>query len=271
MKIDLSNLASPKNEIVPVKDNSFQFHKKKYHIEVNNGWWLVSIQGNKATPVEQYYFVGDEKKFSLVSGYTYGNQIIFKNFDVSRRNWGLNLSAPLHFNSSDTFSSIKAVVWENGQFFYAFQDYSDLKIFDVKMAYGNEQSLEGLKGITPELRTLYLFHEFERNQLKEMLKQKAEAEEHEKMMQEIPYRLKITLERAGASLIGYSQSGDRLIVDWTLQGGSHQYNSVIDSKTWMVRECGFCCSSDDQRHNLTSMIKTAEIYEEQDVIFITRH
>ena len=90
-------------------------------------------------------------------------------------------------------------------------------------------------------------------------------------MKEIPYRLKMTLERAGATLIGYSQLGNRLIVDWELVGGGFKYNSVIDTTTWMCCEAGYCLSGGDKKLNLTALVKTAEEYEDRDVIFITRH
>lgn len=269
MPIDFNSLIASAVVIVPVLANSFQYHHKKYRINVPDGWWKVSLNGNNAVPLEPYMWSGAEKKF--VKGYSYGNQIIFQNFDTARRQWGMGLTAPLHFNMIDTFSPINVIAWENGQFFYACINYADMKIYDVKLAYDNEQSLNEIKGVTPELRTLYLFHTFERDQLREMLRQQHEKEEHEKKMQEIPYRLKMTLERAGARLLSYSQSGNRLIIDWELLDGSYKYNSVIDANTWMVQEAGYCLSGGDKKLNVTALAKTAEEYEDRGVTFITRH
>jgi len=39
----------------------------------------------------------------------------------------------------------------------------------------------------------------------------------------------------------------------------------------MVIEAGYCLSGGDKKLNVTSLAKTAEEYEERDVIFITRH
>jgi hypothetical protein len=89
-------------------------------------------------------------------------------------------------------------------------------------------------------------------------------------MQSIPGRLTITLKRSGAELIDWSVSGGRIVFNWRLLNGSHRYNSVLDANTWKMIECGFCMSNDDKRHNVTSMVKTAEEYEEDDAIFITR-
>jgi len=278
MSINFSSLAQPKTILVPILQKAFQYNKKKYQIDVNDGWWITSIEGNKASPIEPYIWIDetlyincDNKKFNLVNGYTYGNQIVFQNFDVSKRNWNLGLTAPLHFNSVDTFSPIKVVAWETDQFFYACINYSDQKIYEIKSAYDEEKALDGLKGVTPELRTLYLFHALERDQLREMLREKVEKEEHEKRMQEVPYRLKVTLERAGATLLGFSTSGNRIIIDWQLKEGGYKYNSVIDATSFMTLEAGYCLSGGDKRLNLTALAKTAEEYEERGVTFITRH
>jgi len=278
LPIDFSALASSKIVLVPILQNSFQYHKKKYSIDAVNGWWLVSIEGNKASAIEPYAWVDENilpecenKKFSWVKGYTYGNQFVFQNFDVAKRTWNLGLTAPLHFNTVDSFSPVKVIAWENSQFFYACINYVDQMVYEVKLAYDEEKSLEGLKGITPELRTLYLFHALERDQFREMLKQQVQKEDHEKRMKEIPYRLKVTLERSGAKLLGYSTSGNRLIVDWELNEGGFKYNSVIDATTWMVLEAGYCLSGGDRKLNLTALAKTAEEYEDRKVIFITRH
>jgi hypothetical protein len=53
--------------------------------------------------------------------------------------------------------------------------------------------------------------------------------------------------------------------------GCFKYNSVLDSQTFMVLEAGYCMSNDDKRHNITSMVKTAEEYEQKDLTYITRH
>jgi hypothetical protein len=276
--INLESLAKPKIILVPIMGNSFQYHKKKYQIETPDGWWLVSISGNKAEPVESFTWLDENilpdcenKKFEFVKGYTYNNQFVFQNFDAAKRLYGLGLTTPLHFNMVDTFWAIKVVAWEAGHFFYAMPNYTDTKVVEAKMAYDNDENLDNLKGITPEIRTLYLFHSLEREQLRELLRQEMVKEKHEKRMKETPYRLKTILERAGAKLINYTTSGNRIIIDWQLNDGSFSYNSVIDSKTWMVMEAGYCLSGGDKKLNLTSMAQTAKEYEERDVIFITRH
>ena len=196
MPIDFLSLIKSQTAIVPIVSNSFQYKRKKFSVkEVSDGWWVVSLQGNQATTIEPYVWSGEENQ--KVLGYTYGNQIIFQNFDVAKRLWYMDIKAPLHFNTADSFSSIKAIFWETNQFFYTSINYTDTRIYDIKSMFDSDQLLDKVKGITPELRTLYLFHMFERNQLREILRKKEDDEEHEKRMQDTAYRLKVTLERAG--------------------------------------------------------------------------
>ena len=86
----------------------------------------------------------------------------------------------------------------------------------------------------------------------------------------MPYKLKRSFELAGAEMLNYSITGKRIIIDWQIKGGGYKYNSVIDIDTFNVIEAGYCMSGDDKKHNITSMIKTAEIYEEDRLTYITR-
>ena len=106
MPIDFSLLVSKKEVIVPVLQKYFQYHRKKYSIEAEDGWWVVEIQNNRTIAKEPYFWATINSKYNCATGYSYGNQIVFNNFDVAHRLWGANLITPLHFNSVDTFSAI---------------------------------------------------------------------------------------------------------------------------------------------------------------------
>lgn len=265
--LDLSKFTQPQKVIVPILNNSFIYNRKSYQIKSDDGWYLVEIVNNCATILEETIPYNIVKK---VLGYTYHNQIIFQNFDVARRKWNFSTSAPLYFNKSSSFEAIEAVVWEDNRIYWLGTNYNDFKALELKDALDNDEDISTKKGITPELRTLFLFHSLEKEQQKQLLKAQQEKEEQERMMATIPGRLKYSFERAGAEVLNYELSGDNIIVDWGIPGASHQYNSVINSKTWMVVEAGYCMSNDDRRHNITSLIKTAEDYEERGLTFLTR-
>jgi len=291
--LDFSKLAEEKIIEVPVLDGRFQYHSKKYKIfSEEDGWFKVKIEGNSAEISEPVFdFTELEKKNKPVKGYTYNNTIIFHNFDSTKRKWGFELSEEINFNSALTFSAIKAIVWEDKKIYFVSPDYSNFKIFDIKTSFDNDEAINNLKEITPELRTLFLFHEIEREQFRELERQRLELERMEladeerkkrekELMASIPGRLQLTFERSGARMIQYSISGNRIIVDWEMLSargnmGRHndhmiQYNSVIDSRTFKVLESGYCMSGDDRRHNITSLVKLAEDYEERGLTHITR-
>ena len=276
--LDLNKFVQDREVIVPILGNQFQFEKKKYSVKSENGWFKVVLNGNKARAISPVYsFQEIESHLKPARGYSYNNNIVFNNFDVAKRKWGFEVIQPLHFNSSQSFNSIKAVVWEDKKVYFTEPDYSDFKIFEVKSCFENESLIESLKGITPEIRSTFIFHSIERDQLREMekirlvhLAEKDRAERERQMMATVQGRLKVTFERAGARLMSYNISGKRITVDWEINGSGQMYNSVIDADTFKVIEAGYCMSGEDRKHNITSMVKLAEDYEENDLTYITR-
>jgi hypothetical protein len=267
--LDLEKLARPREAIVPILNGTFVFEKKHYRVRCEDGWQKVEIAGNRAHALEPAVLA--EYTFPHVLGYTHNNALVFQNFDVAKRKWKFGLSAPLHFNQSQTFEAVKAVVWEDRRVYWAEPNYSDVKALELKDLLERDQTLDGQKGLTPELRTVFLFHAIERSAMQKVLEKAKQREDHERQMRDIPYRLRVTFQRAGAEVVSHSLSGNRIVVDWKIPGSDTEYNSVIDVRTWMVAEAGYCMSNDDKRHNITSLVKTAEEYEERGVTFITRN
>jgi len=288
MPLDFAKLARPFAAVVPLLSNGFVLNKKKYTTqESEDGWWTVEISGNRVRVIEQHYW-SEPPKSGSVAGYTYNNDLVFSNFDVAKRKWKVEMMAPLHFNVVETFTAVRAVMWEDKRLYYCQPWYEDVKSLEVKVAYDAETPIIGMKGLTPELQTLHVFHALERQQLRALLaarevaaraakvaadaKDRAEHEaaEHERLMADVGYRLRHTFEMSGATLIKFSRSGNRLVVDWNIEGSSQRYNSVIDARTFQVLEAGYCMSGDDRRHNVTSMVLTAEDYEREQLTYITR-
>lgn len=266
--LDLEKFSKPTRAIVPIENNRFLYNKKWYSVRCENGWYVVEITNNKARSVEPAIL--SDMNYPAILGYTNNNVIVFQNFDVAKRKYGLGMHAPLKFNQSQTFEAVKAVVWEDGQVYWAEPNYTDTKIFEVKDLFDQDQPLTDQKGITPELRTLFILHSLERENIRRIAEEQRQAEEQDRMMRDIPTRLRLTFERSGAIFQNYSMTGNRIVVDWSIAGSDYTYNSVIDSRTWMVQEAGYCMSGDDRRHNITSMVKTAQEYEDRGVTFITR-
>lgn len=261
MELDLAKFAAPRRVVVPVRNREFIYQKKHYRIQADDGWTLVELKNSKAKKLENGLPLYMNR--NSIFGYTHHNSIIFQNFDVARRKFSLNLSSPLHFNQSPTFEAVRACVWEDGQVYWVEPNYADTQIFVVKDLYDNEKPITTEKGITPELRTLYIHHAIERDSMRKALEEAKKAEEQAELMKSIPGRLQLTFKAAGAEMVDYSMTGDRIIVDWHIPGIQYRYNSVIDSKTWMIVEAGYCLSGGDRKLNITSMVKTAQLFQEQ--------
>lgn len=260
MRLNLENFSNPKVVLVPVRDFSFVLDKKRYSISGENGWARAEITNNKARYIESASVVGSDLK--TIQGYTHQNTIVFQNLDVARRKHSLGMQAPLHFNGSASFEAVKAVVWEDGQVYWAEPNYADIKALELKDLLDQEKNLEGIKGLTTELRSVFLFHALEREQMRRMIEEAKRAKDIQDLMTSIPGRLKLTFERAGGEMTAFEIKGKRIVVDWKMIGSNYQFNSVIDSDTWMIVEAGYCMSGDDKRHNITSMVKTAQLYED---------
>jgi hypothetical protein len=274
--IDLASLVQEKTVIVPISGNSFQYNRKRYSVaETPDGWYTVAIKSNRAVVLEAYFgdFSFIDKK-STILGYTIDNEFLFSNFDVGRRKTGHEAKAILKFSPQEGFTSVKAVYWEDKNLYYLEPNYSDSLIYDVKIAYDDEKSLKDVKGITPELRTLYILHDMKRQQLRAIEEAAKKKQAYEELLKSLIGRLTVSINNAGGQLIDYQQmkyrGQDAVVINWKLKESGTRFNSVLEANTLRVIEAGYCMSGDDRRHNLTSLVMTAQEYEADDLIYITR-
>jgi hypothetical protein len=277
--IDFEKFTMTQTFIAPVLNRKCQCNRKKYTVESENGWYRITAKGNFI--VERIPISVEMESFpakNIIKGYTYGNQIVFQNFDVAKRKAGTDMMAPLEFNQSATFSSIEAIIWEDKHIYYYRPNYADVAIYEIKSYFDSEEDIHNAKGVSPELRTLYLFHDIERQQLQELQKaiqreaeQKQREKELEQFKQTLQGRLITTFNRAGAQIVSYSVLRDTITVDWKLLGSNQEFNSIIELETFKVREAGYCLSGHDKEHTAQSMVMLAQDYEERGLIYKTRY
>lgn len=274
--IDFSKIHKDTEAVVPVLNGRFQYLRKKYFLAQHyNGWAKVSLRGNKAFLIQEFPDpeIIDYESIKIsgrtILGYSYNDQIIFQNFDVAKRNHNFRIMEPLHLSLSDTFKSLDAIVWEDRNIYYYKPNYRDSLIYEVSRMFVEDQDINRIGGVTPELKTLYLFHDIERKRIKEA-QEKAQREEEIKRFQEtLEGRLLTSFSRVGARVLTYSIKRDRITVDWSI--GSQEFNSIIDASTLRVLEAGYCMSGDDRRHNITSLVITAKDYDDEGKIYKTRN
>ncbi len=267
--LDFNKLHNPVSNVVPILNQQFVYHRKKYFCNVEDGWYNVTLQGNEVKKSEPVY--PGSQFLRLVKGYTYNNNFIPLNFDSFKRNFGYEVMTNLNFNNLPTMSAVTGAMWEDNKLYLFQQDFSNMIIFEIQDCIDEEGNIhiEDKKGLTPEIKTLLLFHSIERKNQIKLKKQLEETKKIEEYKKSMPGRLMLSFQEVGAEVLKYSIQGKNLIVDWALEGGQ-EFNSVIDSETFRIVQAGYCMSGDDKRHNIKSMVLTAKNYEEEDLIHITR-
>lgn len=271
--IDFSKIDAAQECVVPIINNSFQYNRKKYTTVVPyiDGWYKVKLYGNNVQILEGIFIEVEPIKAPIIKGFTYGNQIIFQNFDVAKRKINKEIMAPLLLNSTESFAAVEAYIWEDGNIFYKNHNIADTQLIDLKMLFDDNKSIKDVKGLTPELKTVYLFHEIQRQEyLKELELRKKESERLE-YIKSLPGKLENLFKNVGATLVRFTkQAKNRIEVIWRMDSYEREFNSIIDETTFKIIEAGYCMSGDDKRHNITSMVLTADDYAKRGKIHQTR-
>jgi hypothetical protein len=268
--INLNEFVKDFEAIVPIMNNKFIYNRKWYSTKnLADGWYKVILSGNDvalAEPTMPEFFTFK----NVIKGYTFNNSIVFSNFDVAKRKYFKEVMSPLCLNTFPTFSSIEAIYWEDKKFYTYKINYMDIKILDLKVVLEYDEDINTHIGMTPELKTLFLFHMLEKQRILAEQEQLRLNKEKEEFAKTLTGRLIIAFNTVNAVILNYSVSGNNIVVDWKLKDSDQRYNSVINKHTFQVVECGFCMSGQDKFHSVKSMILTAKDYEEEDLIHITR-
>lgn len=278
--IDLSKFVQETTAIVPVIKSRFQYNRKKYVVPdaLVDGWYKVALQGNTARVLSVAMIEMDREFNALIGknaqailkGYTYHNSFIPQNFDVAKRNSLTGVMTPLLLNNVPSFSSIEAVLWEDKNLYYYRPNYTDEIIFMLKRSCDDDVDITHMKALTPELRTLYVFHNIERIKIREEQERILKEKELEAFRQTLQGRLILSFARVNAKMLKYSVAGNRVTVDWVMNDSGTRFNSVLEADTLRVLEAGYCMSGDDRNHSLHSMVELARDYIDDDLLHITR-
>jgi len=265
--LNLSHLTKTREAIVPVLNKSFQYNNKKYFIteECKDGWYVVTIENNRVKIKTPAFVENLTHIFSIARGYTFENKIFFQNYDSARRNYNRDISSHLHFNSAPTCSSVYSAFWEDKKFYYISLNYGDNSLLKIKESIDKNESIESEKGITPEMRMLYLHHV-----LKNMGDENASPESSEKKKTSQYDRIRHLFSSAGAVIDELMSEKDDFTIIWHFIDNKTYFNTLLDGKSLMIKEAGYCMENDDHRHNITSLVLTAKDFDNNDEIFKTR-
>lgn len=269
--IDLNKFTQPVYTTVPIIENTFVYNRKKYNVYVPvNGWYDVVLRGNDVDIIK--IAIPEMHSFkNIISGYVYNNKLIFHNFDEAKRRFGYEIYTDLYFNTLTTFNPVQAVVWEDNKCYFYKPNYTQVFIYELRNYITEDGNIDitGLSGVTPEQKTLLLFHAIELQNQKKLQEQLAYQEKIEELKQSIEGRLFIAFNQVGAKIEKYQLRNNMIEVEWKIKGATKIFNSLID-ENFKVIEAGYCMSGDDKQHSVSSLVLTAQDYEEDNAIFQTR-
>ena len=247
-----------------------------------DGWYKVKY-GDEFSEMNKASLLDIEKKTKNLKsfvGYPVGEEIVPLNFSNFYKK-GHSETVRVYFLNERPWDIVRFVEWEDGKFFSCGSDpKADRTIMrQVKEAYEKNESIDFIKGITPEIRYVFLLHRMQRDAflaIKEMEGLKLAEEERLKRIEEFRStfsgRLEKTIDDAGGKLVRFSKKGSNYNVIWKV-GGQRITSTIKDD--FGILELGYCASGEDKKHTLSSAIKLAqEYYEEGGVghggLYITR-
>ena len=145
----------------------------------------------------------------------------------------------------DEFEEIEVVIVK-GKVYYiqTFNSDKTYVLLDLKEAFSSKKNidLDKIKGITPEIRLLYMFHLLER--------QKKELEEP-------VVAVKNMMTMSGAKVEYVRKNNLGFEVQWESNG--YVINTQLD-KNYKVLESGFCTSHNDSIHSASSIVHLLQDY-----------
>lgn len=226
-----------------------------YSIDVSSKEYLKSIQ--PADIIEFSNFVKKNKKMEFVNGFSFKDGMIPFNIIKWKR-----FKIPIYVNNliSDEWEVIKVLyIHHKNVFFYIESLFSKLqnKLFEIKEIFDNKKSIKNIKEVTPEMRILFTFHNFERIRIEKEIEKK-KIEEYKKTLEG---RLKLTIEEAGGRLISYSiKQGRGYEIIWS--SNNETINTFLDNN-FRVVEAGFCVSGYDRTQSMGSVVNLLKTYKDQ--------
>jgi len=167
----------------------------------------------------------------------------------------------------DEFEELEAVILKNGTCYFI-RTVSTEKAFplmDVKEVFDDDGgNIEGIKGVTPDIRVMFTFHVVERAERK----RQEEIERHRREMSLPVNAIRHALEQSGAVVNNINRCNRGFEAIWTAHG--HTINTLFDQRLRVI-EAGFCVSGYDNTQSATSVANVLDDYVKQgDYIHKTR-
>lgn len=278
-QISLERFSKPQKAIIPLFDGKGIYKSRTINLSVPFEGYYQVLLGDEVTNITKADNIDTDlmlNKLPLMRGIAYSNSIIPLNFDQSKF-LGYEETIPVNFMNADLGLIIKTRRWEDGKILFHEIDYGSemqLSIVGVKERAEKGEKLDGLKGITPEMRYFYLmvFLDIQRiAEWKKLEELELSRKEKEKRIEEFKAsfsgRLNTAIEGAGGTLVKFNVRGNRVDLVWKV--GREEFHSTLN-QDFRVLELGFCADGHDKDHSISSAILLAKQFIEDGSIYKTR-
>ena len=276
-QINLGRFSTITERVVPVINREGIWNKRyfKSRKRIDDGLYFVGfgdevVIEHVATPLEiEVAF----RQLPHLRGIAYGDSIIPLNFGNAKFLEYTELT-PVHFMKSEMGTVVVVRRWENNMLLFHEMDLRAkefLIVAQVKHSAETKAGLQGIKGVTPEMRYFYLLLSLDLQRIEEwrdldkLALSKAEREKRIKAFQEsFSGRLQLSIEKAGGKLIQFTKRGSRVDVKWSVD--SEVFYTILE-QDFRVLELGFCADGHDKDHSIASAVLLAKDFIERGVLY----
>lgn len=260
-------------------DNMFYSNRMERKISAPNGIYSLDIEVDDfietleiADITEAIKYFRKASKIVVVRGVSFGDGMIPEN-PVSYN----QIPIPVLDPQFEEFECVECAIVKGKVCYFLQTVVGDnfFKLDEVREKFESKESIDDLKGVTPEMRVAFTLHSIRREQeeLAERLRQEAErkaAEQERILREERTPKVAITrsFESAGANVRDIKKERNGWSVTWTCEG--HTINTLLNSD-YSVANAGFCVSGYDNTQSTWSVCNLFKDYIEQgEYIHLTR-
>jgi hypothetical protein len=194
----------------------------------------------------------DAWKLKPLRGYVMNGRLVTN--DKQARVYGLPADEDL-----PKFTPVSAREWFDCHVCYYGQEFESEVEPQVREAFEEERSLDGIKGVTPALAHTFLLESTQRALAREAERRaRAEAERQKQAAelarweQTLEGRISLALSYTGAELVNWRRHGrGQAVVRYRLAGS--RFECVIDTNSLQILDAGICLSGADEELNLSSL------------------
>lgn len=165
----------------------------------------------------------------------------------------------------DEFEEIEVAILKGKMCYFLQVVYGEKSyaLMDAKVAFEAKKTLDGIKGLTPDIRIASELHWFDRKQ-EEIREARAKWE---KEMLEPQNAIKSLMGEGGATVDFVKKNNRGFEVQWTMSG--YTINTQLD-KDYRVSEAGFCVSNWDGTQSARSLVHLLDEYTTDGYSYVNR-